>query len=170
MCASAGIPILPDDPPDSDGGGENIDVSENMDVSEYGSGSERAYQDLLDDHEKGAPRFPENDLWPLSTGGLPLRERFLQLLCESNEVEQYYNVMDHWTSRGDSESDVDMREVVKGLPAMSERKRVFELFKRDDETASDRSRPATEEVRSHRRCDGRRGFGAISVGGHSGSV
>lgn len=66
--------------------------------------SELAYQDMLDDDEKGSPpQFPENDLWPTTTRGLPLKARFLQLTCGSddNEDEQYYHVIDHWTTEVD---------------------------------------------------------------------
>lgn len=165
MCASAGIPILADNSPDSD-------AEEKMGVSEYDKSSEQSYQDLLDDQEKDAPRFPENTLWTRGTGCLPLKERFLQVMCgsDASEVEQYHNVMDHWNSYEASESDVDMREIVKGLEVIPERKRVFGLFQRDCDTASERSRPTTEEVRTKRRWDYQRRLGALNMGRDSESV
>lgn len=156
MCASAGIPILPED--------ADFDDDEEMEVSDYYS--EIDYQAMLD-NDAAPPKFPENEEWPTITGGLPLMERFPQLLSggEDNECDLDYRVMDHWTSKEDGSSDLDRQghNIAKEIP---ERKRVFELVNRD-ETGSERGRPATELLRSESRweCLSRKfGVGSVVAG------
>lgn len=98
--------------------------------------SEVDYQERLDD-DTVTPRFPENDQWPKTSGGLPLKERFLQLLCgaEDSEFQQYGHAIDRWSLGA----------------TVPQRKRAFDLFERDvSSSCSERSHP----TRSKRRCDG----------------
>lgn len=134
LCASAGIPILPDNA-DSEGG-DDMAISDNY--------SEVDYQAMLDDSDDTPPQFAENDIWPTTTHGLPLKEQFLQLLCgsEASESEQYYHVMDNWdwNDVGGSDYELEERNFAK---EMLDRNRPYELLDRN-ETGGERSRPATE--------------------------
>lgn len=79
MRASAGIPILPTH---SDTHSDPADALDRMSESSYDS---------------PAPRLTENEIWPVvpRPGGLPLKERFVRLLAET-EREQYVRVMEDW--------------------------------------------------------------------------
>lgn len=150
MCAGAGIPIFP-----------AREDSEDEDMAELDYAAE------FDDQDRLPPRFAENDLWPVSSrsAGLPLKERFLQLLCgaEDSETEQYYTAIDLWTSNDATGSCADMRDAVKE-PLALDRKRAFELYRRDDDSSSGRSRPATELGGKRRLGSLGRRFGVVSVG------
>lgn len=155
MCAAAGIPILPEINPNSKDG-------EYMDISEYEDGSILDHDAVLQvDDDLDKFQYAENDQWPVISTGYPLKERYLQLLCgsEDNESEQYYNVIDHWAPSDKGSLDVNM--LVEEMEVVSQRKRRFELFDRDGRSDGDRSRPATEEVSSKRRWDGQ--WGRLSV-------
>lgn len=82
MCASAGIPILPTH---SDTYSDPADALDRMSESSY------------DSDDSPAPQFIENEIWPVvpRPGGLPLKERFVRLLAET-EREQYMRVMEDW--------------------------------------------------------------------------
>lgn len=140
MCASAGIPILPDGAPDNDD-------------REYvlGDFSEVDYQDLFEDDSQGVPMFPENDIWPTTAGGLPLTKRYLELLPGSDETEsdQYFHVIKHWTKEDESSSVEAGSYQVE--PIVQPAKRRYQLVDHDDETSSELSRAATEPV-GKRRC------------------
>lgn len=133
MCASAGVPILPDGAPDEDEG-------------EYMEGdiSEVDYQDLFDDDNKDIPLFSENNKWPTTPGGLPLKKRYLQLLPGSDESEsdQYFQVIKHWAS-GDVSSSVE-GEGHQVEPIVNRGKRGYQLVDHDDESGSELSRAVTE--------------------------
>lgn len=145
MCAAAGIPLLPHTTESSEDG-------ESVGLSEYDVTSVLDYQDLL--MGEGSLHFEENDQWPVISSGYPLKERYLQLLCgsEHSESEQYYNVIDHWTPSDKGTLDVDMQDVAKVLQVMPQ-KREFAQLIRDGSSASDRSRPMTENGRSKKRWD-----------------
>lgn len=108
ICASAGISILPDD--------SDEEEDEDMDVSDYYSEIDH---DTMLDNDVTPPKFPENEDWPTITRGLPLTERFLQLLSasEDKKCDYYHRVMDHWTSNEAGSSDLDRQEhhIVKEL-------------------------------------------------------
>lgn len=149
MCAAAGIPILPDHSEDSED-------RESVELSDYDLTSVLDYQDLLmgDENQGGSLSFEENDQWPVTSSGYPLKERYLQLLCggQHSESEQYYNVIDHWTPSDKGTLDVDMKDVATVLQIMPQ-KRGFEQVNRSSSSVSDRSRPMTENGRSKRRWD-----------------
>lgn len=161
MCAAAGVPILTDSSEYSDDG-DYMELSDYQSVPDY-------QQQLMRD---GAPpQFDENDQWPVTSRGYPLKERYLQLLCgsEHSEFEQYYNVIDHWTPSDEGTLDVDMKDVAKVLQVMPQRKRGFDQLRCDGSTASDWSRPVTE-VGVGKTRDSRWGmFGVFSAIGDGGS-
>lgn len=138
MCAVAGVPLLPSNFPPSDYG-EGIALSED---------SELDYQELVSND--GMPMFPENDdeqVLPSSLG-LPLKERFLELLCgnEDTQLKQYYDVMEYWaSSEGYATPDTPMKlpdvkrkqpDAFRNQPVpptkQPGRKRGFELFHREE--------------------------------------
>lgn len=161
MCASAGIPFVPEIGPGSEDG-DYMEISERDSILDY--------QNLLPAEDNDAMEFMENEEWPVVSSRFPLKERYLQLLCgsEDSETEQYYNVIDHWAPDDDGSLDVDM--LVKEMQVMPPRKRAFELLHRECSSESDMSRPVTEEVRSKRRWDGQWGrFAVVGGGGDGGS-
>lgn len=161
MCASAGFPILPDTSAHSEDG-------DYMDLAEYASIID--YQELVM-RDEGPLHFEENDQWPMTSSGYPLKERYLQLLCgsEHSESEQYQNVIDHWTPSDKGTLDVDMQDAAKVLLVMSQRKRGFEQVRCGGSSASDHSRPVTE-ARIKKRWDNEWGmFGVFSGVGDGGS-
>lgn len=91
MCATAGVPLFPINFPPCDNG-EDKALPDTSDLF---------YQDLVSND--GMPLFPENDddgqVLPGSLG-LPLKERFLELLCGSQDSQhqQYTRVMDSWAA------------------------------------------------------------------------
>lgn len=77
MCAAAGVPLLPDDFPLSDYG-EGLVLSADSEID---------YQKLVSND--GMPMFPENDKKQVlpSSIRLPLKERFLELLCRNEDTQ-----------------------------------------------------------------------------------
>lgn len=162
MCASAGIPMLPDKSGYSQ---DYIELSESSSVLDY---QELVMQDAYQD---GPLHFEENNQWPVTSSGYPLKERYLQLLCgsEDSECEQYHNVIDHWTPSDKGTLDVDMQDVAKVIHMMPQRKTGFEQLYCDGSSASNRSRPVIE-TGSNKRWDSRWGiFGVFSGVGDGGS-
>lgn len=129
MSAAAGVPILADtgEEEEDDGGELQAYVSE-VDYQE---------RLLLDEDSAAAPRFVENEPWTEHSEGLPLKERFLQLLAGAgdSEVQQYWHAIDRWSPS-------------VGVPRG---KRGFGLFERDDSSTG--SEPAMEMGRRKRRWD-----------------
>lgn len=121
MSAAAGAPILADYEED-EGEGEMQPFASEVDYQE---------RLLLGKDLTAAPRFPENEPCMQNSGGLPLKERFLQMLAGAgdSEVQQYRRVIDRWS------------------PGMRGKR----AFERDGSgTGSERSHPA----RRKRPCDG----------------
>lgn len=103
MSAAAGVPILPSPPPSvsSDYQAVALSVSD-IDVD---------YEERLTDHLP-MPLFEENDLWTSSSAGLPLKERFVQLLegARDSEGQQYCRVIERWDGGGGRKRAFEMVE------------------------------------------------------------
>lgn len=117
--------------------------------------SEVDYQDLFRD-DGTVPLVEDDSRWPATPGGLPLTERYLQLLPgnDKSEEDQYFQVMQEWVEEG-SGSLVEPERAKRG-------KRAYVR----DESGSDVSRAATEGCVKRRRGSG----WMRAVGGGVGAV
>lgn len=134
-----------------------------MHLLEHDDTSVLDYQDLFvrEEDDDESVHFDEPDQRRRTSRGYPLKESYLQLLCDSehSESQSYQNVI-----------DVDIKHVVKGLPVKPPRKTRFDQLDRRGTSASDRGRRMREIVRSKMRWDSRLAiFGAGDRGRHSGS-
>lgn len=81
-----------------------------MHLSEHDDTSVLDYQDLFvqEKNHEDSVHFDEQDQRPVTIRGYPLKERYLQLLCDSehSESEQYRNVIDHWAPSDEGTMDV----------------------------------------------------------------